>query len=185
MKKLILSVFAVALLFASCENSSEENVAIEQTPAIIKLESEVPCATMDVLEENLAKDPSIRQQMEAIENHTKHYIENKDKFQSRLVNGKIEIPVVFHVIYRTASENLSLATLQGQIDALNEDFNLQNPGRSTIPAAFAAVEANIDITFVIQDVIRVNNSKKRRWRPNDDMKFSSKGGSDVVNPQNT
>ncbi len=87
------------------------------------------------------------------------------------------------MIYRTQSENLPTSVLQGQIDALNEDFNLNNPGRAGIPSEFQGVEANVGISFTLQDVIRVQNSKKRRWRPNDDMKFSSKGGSDVVNPQ--
>lgn len=136
---------------------------------------------MDVLAENIAKDPKIADNMEAIEQQTRDYIA-KGNFK-RLVNGKIEIPVVFHVIYRTSSENLSLSILQGQIDALNEDFNLQNPGRNTIPAEFAAVEANVDINFVIENVIRVQNSKKRSWRPDDKMKYTSQGGSDVVNPQ--
>ena len=183
MKKIILSVFAVAMIFASCESISEENMIVEQTPAIAKQLSEVPCATMDVLQENVFQNPAIIDRMKAVEKHTKEYLLNKDKYQGKLVNGKIVIPVVFHVIYKSASENLSLATLQGQIDALNEDFNLQNPGRSTIPSAFASVEANVGISFEIQQVIRVQNSKKRSWRPNDDMKKSSKGGSDVVNPQ--
>jgi len=183
MKKIILSVFAIAMIFASCENISEESLVVEQMPAIVKQESEIPCATMDVLQENILLNPAIKGRMALIEKHTEEYIENKEKYQGKLVNGKIVIPVVFHVIYKSASENLSLATLQGQIDALNEDFNLQNPGRNTIPSEFAAVEANVDITFEIQQVIRVQNSKKRSWRPNDDMKKSSKGGSDVVNPQ--
>ena len=185
MKKLIVSVFAMALIFASCQNSTEDFVfdTPNLIPSIAKQTSEAPCATMDVLEENVRSNPEIRERMNAIENHTKEYLANKDKNQRKLVNGKIVIPVVFHVIYKSASENLSLATLQGQVDALNEDFNLQNPGRSTIPSAFAGVEANVGISFEIQQVIRVQNSKKRSWRPNDDMKQSSKGGSDVVNPQ--
>ena len=80
-------------------------------------------------------------------------------------------------------KNLPTSVLQGQIDALNEDFNLNNPGRAGIPSEFQGVEANVGISFTLQDVIRVQNSKKRRWRPNDEMKFSSSGGSDVVNPQ--
>ena len=183
MKKLLLSAFVLALLFTSCENASEGDLIIEQTPAIIKQEAETPCATMDVLQENVLLDPFIKEKMAAIEKHTNEYLLNKDKYQGKLVNGKIIIPVVFHVIYRTTSENIPLSTLQGQIDALNEDFNLQNPGRNTIPSEFVSVEANVGISFEIQEVIRVQNSKKRSWRPNDDMKHSSKGGSDVVNPQ--
>jgi len=183
MKKLFLSVFAAILLLASCENATEQELQIEETAIVLAPEMEAPCATMGVLESNIIQDPAVRERMTMIEKHTEEYIANKEKYQGKLVNGNIVIPIVFHVIYRSASENLSLSTLQAQVDALNEDFNLQNPGRGTIPAEFASVEANIGITFEIQQVIRVQNSKKRSWRPNDDMKRSSKGGSDVVNPQ--
>ncbi len=179
MRKLFLSLLVVAFAFTSCENSNED--VSEDNVTISNSKNQKQCFSMDVLERNLEKDPTLYGKMDAIEQQTKDYIARGDF--NRLVDGKIEIPVVFHVIYRTSSENLSLSTLQGQIDALNEDFNLQNPGRNTIPSEFAAVEANIDINFVIEDVIRVQNTKKRRWRPNDDMKKSSKGGSDVVNPQ--
>ncbi|NVK51903.1 MAG: zinc metalloprotease [Flavobacteriaceae bacterium] len=182
MRKLILSALAVTVLLASCKNASEGDLNIQET-AVLAPQMKAPCATMGVLEANVLHDPSIRERMAKIEKHTKDFIENKDKYQRKLVNGKIVIPIVFHVIYRSASENLSLSTLQAQVDALNADFNMQNPGRNTIPAEFAGVEANIGISFEIQQVIRVQNSKKRSWRPDDKMKYTSQGGSDVVNPQ--
>jgi len=180
MKKLIFGLFAIALLFTSCQNDSNDFVN-EEDLSVNKQKSEKQCFSMDVLEKNLQQDPSLASKMASIEAQTKEFIAKGDF--KRLVNGAIEIPVIFHVIYRTSSENLSLPVLEGQIDALNEDFNLQNPGRNTIPSEFAAVEANVEISFVIVDVIRVHNSKKRRWQPNDSMKFSSSGGSDVVNPE--
>lgn len=66
---------------------------------------------------------------------------------------------------------------------MNEDFNLQNLNRGAMPAEFSGVEANVNVDFVIEDVIR-KQSSKRRWNPKDDMKRSSKGGSDVVNHKN-
>lgn len=179
MKKIFLSLVAVSLILVSCDNTSENQINDGLNVSTEK--SVKQCFSMDVLEQNLANDPALAGKMAAIEEQTKSFIE-KGNFK-RLVNGKIEIPVVFHVIYRTSSENLSLSVLQGQIDALNEDFNLQNPNRGDLPAEFAGVEANVDINFVIENVVRVQNSKKRSWRPNDDMKRSSKGGSDVINPE--
>lgn len=185
MKKVLLSMAVVALIFTACSDDSKEefnNEELNQEEINSAMgQAEKQCFTMEKLEENIANDPSIISKMAKIEDQTRRFIENGENL--RLVNGKIQIPVVFHVIYRTSSDNLPLSVLQGQIDALNEDFNLQNPNRGAMPAEFAGVEANVDIDFVIEDVIRVNNSKKRSWRPNDDMKFSSKGGSDVVNPQ--
>ncbi len=164
----------------SCDDSIEENLPKEEFSALNQ-ENKKRCFTMDKLEDNLSKDKNIASKMSAIEEHTRNFIK-KGNFK-RLANGVIQIPVVFHVIYRWSSENLALSVLQGQIDALNEDFNMQNPNRRALPSEFASVEANVGIKFVIKKVIRVRNFKKRKWRPNDDMKYTSKGGSDAVNPQ--
>lgn len=179
MKRIFLSLTAVALLMVSCEKSSsgdEMEAEVQEAFAIAKEQ----CGTMGVLDEKLVLDPDLAANMQAVELHTSKVL--KSGLSQRLVNGVIEIPVVFHVIYRTASENIPLSQLEEQIDALNEDFNLQNPGRNTIPSEFQSVESNIGVRFVLEDVIRVE-SRKRQWRPDDSMKFSSSDGSDVVNPQ--
>lgn len=182
MRKVFLSVAALALIFTSCENSGneaeEQGLSSENQEIII---SKDQCGTMGVLGEKLEQNPELASRMNAVELHTKEAIKNK--LTSRLASdGTIEIPVVFHVIYRTESENISDSQLQSQIDALNEDFNLNNPARNTIPDEFASVESNVGVRFTLEQVIRVY-SNKRQWRPDDSMKFTSSGGSDVVNPQ--
>jgi tRNA1(Val) A37 N6-methylase TrmN6 len=47
----------------------------------------------------------------------------KNAVTGRLVNGKVEIPVVVSTWYNTADENISTAQIQSQIDCLNQDFN--------------------------------------------------------------
>ena len=182
MKKILMTVAAVSMLFASCQkdNNQSADANLEQEASFSIAADQ--CGTMDVLVDKMAQDPALADKMQAVETHTKRAIESG--MSKRIAaDGKLEIPVVFHVIYRSASENISLAQIQSQIDALNEDFNLGNPGRTSIPSEFAAVESNIGVRFVLEDVIRVQNKKKRSWRPDDSMKFSSSGGSDVVNPQ--
>lgn len=189
MKRIFLTMAIAAGLLVGCQtNEQNPNLepGLESSADLAALpRAEKQCFANDVLNANMAKDSGLKDRMDEIESFTSQYLAKvkKGELQSRLVNGKIEIPVVFHVIYKRSSENVSLSNLQGQIDAMNEDFNLQNPNRGAMPAEFAGVEANVGIDFVIEDVIRVQNRKKRSWRPNDDMKFSSKGGSDVVNPQ--
>ena len=183
MKKIYLLASALSLVFASCQKSADETA--EETLALPQEETlaiaEDQCGTMGVLEDKLAEDPELATKMAAVEEHTQKAISNG--WTKRIAaDGKLEIPIVFHVLYNTSSENIPLSQLQDQVDALNEDFNLQNPGRNSIPSEFTGVEANIDIRFVLEDVIRVQ-TKKRQWRPDDSMKFSSSDGSDVVNPQ--
>jgi hypothetical protein len=45
--------------------------------------------------------------MDQIEAFTQRYIQNPDL--QKLVNGKIQIPVVVNVLYRTSAENISPA----------------------------------------------------------------------------
>ncbi|WP_224488317.1 zinc metalloprotease [Robertkochia flava] len=182
MKRIFLSLAAAFLLFSCEQGSSGEEFNTDQSSELQEQFefADDQCGTMGVLDEKLASDPDLALNMQAVELHTSSVMKNG--LSQRLVNGVIEIPVVFHIIYRTESENIPLSQIQEQIDALNEDFNLQNPGRSTIPAEFQSVESNIGIRFVLEDVIRVN-SRNRQWRPDDSMKFTASGGSDVVNPQ--
>jgi hypothetical protein len=91
------------------------------------------------------------------------------------------IPVVVHVLYNTSKENISDDQIQSQIDVLNEDFNVLNKDLSKVPAIFTAREGNTGIRFRLAQVIRKKTSVTT-WLPNDDMKFSAKGGSDVVDP---
>lgn len=181
MKRIFLSLTALAMVVMSCnDDKSVTDIESAQGEEQFSL-SQDKCGAMGVLEEKLSQNPELAKNMEAVELHTAEVLKNG--LPQRLVNGVIEIPVVFHIIYRTSGENISLTQINSQIDALNQDFNLSNPGRAGIPAEFKGVESNIGIRFVLEDVIRVQNTKKRSWRPDDSMKFTSSGGSDVVNPE--
>jgi len=177
MKKVIYSALTLAVMLVSCEKieSVEETEAAIDEPVLLLAKDQ--CGTMGVLEENLAKDPALALNMQEVEAHTKRVL-SEGLTHRLLADGSIEIPVVVHVIYRTNAENIPLSQIEDQITALNEDFNLNNPGRNTIPSEFAAVESDINISFVLQQVIRTYN-RKRSWRPDDSMKFVSP----VVNPE--
>ncbi len=164
MKKILLSASLLTMLF-SCQN--EENT-ISQTE-----QSSTPshrmCASQDVLERQLRESPELAIKMNRIESFTENAIA-----QNRLVNGKIEIPVVVNVLYRTAAENISTAQIQSQIDVLNKDFNALNSDYNSVPALFSGVKANVGITFVLQNVVR-KSTTTTSWSTNDAMKKSAKG----------
>lgn len=92
------------------------------------------------------------------------------------------IPLIFHIIYSSSSENIPDSQINDQITALKEDFNSNNPNNQNIPLVFQNLEANIGVNFELAGVVRVQN-KKRSWRPDDSMKFTSSGGSDVIDPE--
>jgi hypothetical protein len=107
------------------------------------------CASMDVLEHDLATDPGMAMRMEAIENHTQHYVQSGGT-NERVV---ITIPVVFHIIHNGdavgSSENLSTTYINAQLDQLNKDFRKQNADVSSVPSAFAGLAADSEIQFCL------------------------------------
>src|SRR6188768_2300431 len=57
-------------------------------------------------------------------------------------NEIIYIPIVVHLLYKTATENISDEQIRSQIDALNKDFRRLNDDRINTPQAFAGVAAD-------------------------------------------
>ena len=172
MKKLILSAAAVLMMF-SCQNDQNEEIeTTNQTNAI----AERRCASQDVLEANLKADPTLAIRMNEIEAFTQDAILTK-----KLVNGKIQIPVVVNVLYRTSAENISDARIQSQIDVLNKDFNAANSDYNSVPALFSGLKANVGISFVLDQVVR-KSTTKTSWGTNDSMKKTSSGGLAAISP---
>lgn len=102
--------------------------------------------------------------------------------------GTIVIPVVVHVIWRTASENISNDQILSQIEALNADFSRKNADFSQVPTVFAGRAADAGIQFVLATVDphgRPSNGIIRKqtnaqlWINDDRIKKSSTGGSDA------
>ncbi len=158
MKKILLSTVAFLMLF-SCQKDETVSTTPE-TSAITQRH----CASQEVLQAQLAADPTLALRMNQIEAFTE-----KSILTNRLVNGKVEIPVVVNVLYKTAAENISLAQIQSQIDVLNQDFNATNPDYASVPALFSGVKANVGISFVLDLVVR-KATTKTSWGTADAMK---------------
>lgn len=168
MKKIILSA---ALLISLVSCNKEENSSTSEMSTAKR-----NCASNDVLMEQMRQDPQLAVRMNEIESFTEKAIR-----EGRLVNGKIEIPVVVNVLYKTAAENISQAQIQSQIDALNKDYNATNSDFNQVPAAFSSVKANIGISFVLDQVIR-KSTTKTSWGTTDTMKKTAKGGLAPTSP---
>jgi hypothetical protein len=173
MKKILLTATAFLMLF-SCQNDQTEST-VSATNAIARRS----CASQDVLAEQLKADPTLALRMNQIEAFTQ-----KSMLTNRLVNGKVVIPVVVNVLYRTAAENISDAQIQSQIDVLNKDYTATNPDFSSTPAEFAGVAANVGITFELVKINRKSTTKSS-WGTRDAMKKTKQGGLDPTTPSTT
>ncbi|MBX2845350.1 MAG: zinc metalloprotease [Saprospiraceae bacterium] len=209
MKKLFLFAFAIAL-FGACQDSETDftdpeatlRMADDFTPPGLQGKN---CASMGVLDRQIAANPDRFEKLQAIEAHTQRFINAKPGNGNGNGNGGggnggggngggggeeptpfegvVTIPVVVHVIYSNSNENISAGQIQSQMDVLNDDFRALNSDVGQVPAEFAGLVADAEINFVLDQVIRVP-SNTTSWGTNDAMKFSSNGGSDVVDPAN-
>ena len=143
------------------------------------------CASMENLEFRKAKDPELSKRMENIEEFTSQKI--KEFNNKSIVGNVITIPVVVHVLYRNATENISVAQIQSQIDVLNEDFRRTNPDADNVWSQ--AADTQIEFCLVSVDPngnatsgITRKATTRRNWGTNDEMKNAATGG---INPWNT
>lgn len=112
----------------------------------------------------------------------------------RMATGGVEkagptvIPVVVHVIYNTAAENISKQQIDSQIKVLNLDFQAKNPDRANVPAPFKGLVADARIKFVLATKDPQGNPTKGVTRTkttrtsfasDDTVKFTASGGQDA------
>ncbi len=105
------------------------------------------CGTMEHQLELERQNPSILKSRESIERYTQQFIQQGNANRSNVV--VITIPVVFHIIYSTAAQNISTARINAQIERLNIDFAKMNSDTGLIPPAFQSIAANTQIQFCL------------------------------------
>jgi hypothetical protein len=140
------------------------------------------CGTMEHHAMMIAQDPSFQNNLENIEEHTRQTIQNNG---ARIL---VNIPVVFHVVYNTAAQNISDALLNAQLSQLNQDFRKLNSDNSLTPSLFAGVAADMEINFCLAQqtptgvattgIIR-KSTTTTAFSTNDNMKRAANGGSDA------
>lgn len=99
------------------------------------------------------------------------------------------IPVVFHIVYKNSTENLTDNYINAQIDQLNRCYGRTNSDTSSMRAVFQPIVGPARIQFILDQIIRVpttNTSFDAGGFPpfegSDMVKFTSAGGSDAVSP---
>ena len=145
------------------------------------------CAAEEVYQAQLAADPARGQRMAAIEEQTRRYLA-QPAFAQRAAGVIVTIPVVFHVLYNTAAQNVPQSQIDAQLKVLNDDFARLNADAGNVPGIYAGVAAATNVRFVLAKrtptgapttgVIR-KSTKTRSFSSNDAIKSSARGGSDA------
>src|SRR4051794_1617373 len=89
------------------------------------------CAQQIVHELLVETDPGYRARRLKVEEDVRGLINSGAAM--RTVAKLITIPVVVHVLHRTAAENVSDAQVNSQIKALNLDYRAKNPDSRKVP----------------------------------------------------
>ncbi|WP_121354729.1 M43 family zinc metalloprotease [Flavisolibacter nicotianae] len=102
----------------------------------------------------------------------------------------IRIPVVVHVLYNDATQNISETQVRSGIDALNRDFRRKAADTSNTPLRFRSIAADVQIEFYLatadpfgrstNGIIRKQNSRIA-WMADDKMKMAAQGGDNPWN----
>ncbi|MBC7885134.1 MAG: T9SS type A sorting domain-containing protein [Saprospiraceae bacterium] len=149
------------------------------------------CGTMEVLDRQIKENPSMLKNMDEIERQVQEYIRKHPNGSGE--RTVITIPTVFHVVYRTATENISDAQVQSQIAVLNADFKALNSDIGLTPSIFQGVIGNVELEFCLATQTPSGNSTNgitrtsttvSSWGTNDNVKRSTYGGVNPWNPSN-
>jgi len=95
--------------------------------------------------------------------------------------GLTTIPVIVHIVHRTASENISDAQVKSQIDVLNKDFRATNSDISKVPLPFKHLIGDPRVKFKLVDIQRVHTDRSS-FGPDDSVKSSATGGTEPIDP---
>ena len=140
------------------------------------------CSAPEVLENLIKSNPEIQEQINNVERQTQAFVQRNPSVSERTV---INIPVIVHIVYNAAAENISDAQVQSQIDVLNKDFRKLNAEAASIPSTFLNLVADVEINFCLAQVTPTGTptngidryrTSKTSWSSNDDMKRPTKDG---------
>lgn len=102
----------------------------------------------------IQNNPAVAQSIQAAELQIQKTLQQNKLVARRdtSANELINIPVVVHVLYNNADQNISDAQIQSQLTALNNDFSNQNNDKVNRPAVFNNVAADARIRFCLAQV---------------------------------
>jgi len=141
------------------------------------------CGQQESHEQLLQTDPNYLQNLNQIEEFTNDFIRNYDG-GSRAV---VTIPVVFHVVYNTSSQNISDSKITAQISQLNLDFAKLNSDNGNTPSIFQPT-GNMDIQFCLASRdpngnpttgIQRRQTTATSFSTNNSVKYFAQGGLDA------
>jgi hypothetical protein len=145
------------------------------------------CGSMEAHMRLLESVPDMRKQRAKIHAETSRMLQ-AGTASRRVKKAALTIPVVVHVVYRSAAENISDAQIASQIDALNRDYSASNVDKTNAPAVWTGLIQDTQIRFALAtkdpkgkptNGITRTKTKATSFSTHDKMKHASMGGADA------
>jgi hypothetical protein len=142
-----VTMLGIALLsFIACRQESNVNASDINLQENLNKEF-THCSTDIYHEHEMETNPKYREAFDANELQTAQFVANYDK--SLKTRAVVTIPVVFHVVYNTASQNVPESQILAQLKVLNDDFRKLNADRVNVPSEFQGIAADVEVQFVM------------------------------------
>ena len=126
------------------------------------------CGASSLWESNLHQNPNLLDQQQTIERYTKNWIATHTASQRDIIT----IPIVVHVVWKNATDNISEEQILSQITVLNQDFRKMNTDlESNVPNSFLAFAADTEIEFCLATKDPAGNSTNGITRTHTDVSF--------------
>lgn len=154
------------------------------------------CYTMEYTDYLDAQYPGTKANIKSAFEAAKFYADNhlSQKSTKSIPDTIFRIPVVFHVVYNGAAQNISESLLESQIDVLNEDFQRLNADTNNTRAIFQSRAGNVGFEFFLatidpdgnptSGITRTETSTTFSFFNLDAMKENSSGGKDAWDVEN-
>jgi len=135
----------------------------------------------------LESDPDMRKRRARIHAEASRMLQAGTSAR-RAKKAPVSIPVVVHVVYRTAAENIPDAQISSQIDALNRDYAATNTDKINTPAVWAGLPQDTQIRFALATKdpkgkvttgITRTRTKAFAFTTHDKVKHVATGGADA------
>ncbi len=130
-------------------------------------------------------DPGFRARRTQIHLQAETFLTNGRAARSMESDQIRTLPVVVHVVYNTAAENISDAQIASQIEALNRDYSAGNADKTAIPVPWTGLFVDSKIRFALAtknpkgkktNGITRTKTKKTSFSSQDDVKSKTTGG---------
>jgi PKD repeat protein len=163
-------------------------------PGVSMAQEERGCATDQLHKLMLQKNPVYKAQNQKLEQEAQNFAATfKSQQNQRTFKQSDTIPVVFHIVYNTAQQNITEAQILSQLAVMNADFNRKNADTTKTPKAFQAVAGNPLLYFCLatldpegnptSGITRTKTNRAAFDVEKNEMKFDTLGGHNSWNSE--